>query len=323
MPPLIIEVLTRGGAHSNYHRVSELPVHIGRALDNDIVLADAYISPVHLIIAEGDHGWIAVDQSSENGTFIGKDGKIEGATELVSGDLVTIGRTQLRIWSPEHQVTPALRLPAQQSIARRVIIPLFAFISILGTAALVTLNQFLNNANQTKLISLFANALPYLFFPLLWAGTCACAGFIVRRRAQFGLQLIVANGALVSVLVFTALTEYVDYFTSSTRAADIIQYTGMVLITALLLFVNLAITTGTADLRRAVISVVIGGGVIATVAVTDYASRFENHITPEYSQTLKPPYAKITRSIPLDQFIKESEPLFRDKKEMVKKTKGK
>lgn len=319
MPQLIIEELTRSGVHSCYHRVAELPVRIGRALDNDLILADPYISPVHLIIAEGDNGWIAVDQSSENGTFFGKGRKIEGTAGLVSGDQVTIGRTQLRVWSPEHLVAPALRLPAQQSIARRVIIPLCALISFLGSSALVTLNRFLDNANQTKLISLFANALPYLFFPLFWAGICACAGFIVRRKAQFSLQLITANCALASVVVLTALTEYIDYFTSSTNTADIIQYTGMMLITAILLFVNLAITTGTAaGLRRAVISVVIGGGIIATIAVTDYASRFENRITPEYSQTLKPPYAKIARSVPLDQFIKESENLFRDKKEMAK-----
>jgi hypothetical protein len=90
------------------------------------------------------------------------------------------------------------------------------------------------------------------------------------------------------------------------------QYTGMALITATLLFINLAITTGTADLRRAVISLVIGGSAIAAVALNDYAARFENRITPEYSQTLKPPYAKIAQSKPLDGFILEYESLFNE-----------
>jgi hypothetical protein len=136
----------------------------------------------------------------------------------------------------------------------------------------------------------------------------------VRRRANFSLQLIVSNCALFCVLALTSLVELVDYFTCDTTAADITQYAGVVTITVLLLFLNLSIATGVADLRRAVIAAIIGVGVIATVALTDFAARFEKRITPEYSQTLKPPYAKVAKSIPLDRFIKECEALFGDKK---------
>jgi hypothetical protein len=312
MPKIIIEELTRGGVHNCYHRIADLPVRIGRALNNDIVIADPYVSPLHLVIEQGEHGWIAVDQGSGNGSFIVNSRKIEGTAEIVSGDLIIIGRTQLRLLSPEHPVPKELFLPARQSPARRAIGPLLAFLSLVGVWIALTIEQFLGNSNQIKLISLFAGALPYLFFPLLWASICACAGFIVLRRAQFALQLIVANGALVCILALTLLSEYVDYFTCSTLTADIMQYTGMALITATLLFINLAITTGTADLRRAVISLVIGGSAIAAVALNDYAARFENRITPEYSQTLKPPYAKIAQSKPLDGFILEYESLFNE-----------
>jgi pSer/pThr/pTyr-binding forkhead associated (FHA) protein len=312
MPQIIIEEYARGGIHHCYHRISELPVHIGRAYNNDIVIADPYVSPLHLIIEKGEHGWIAVDQGSKNGSFVRNNSKITGTAELVSGDTISIGRTLLRLWSPEHPVPGELRLPSQRSPVRRAIGPLLAFLSLAGVWGALTIQQFLNNANQIKPISLFASALPYLFFPLLWAGICSCAGFIVLRKAQFSLQLIVANGALVCILALTLLSEYVDYFTCSTLTADIIQYTGMMIITAMLLFINLSITTGTADLRRAIISFIIGGSVIAAVALNDYAARFENRITPEYSQTLKPPYAKIAQSEPLDGFILECESLFNE-----------
>jgi hypothetical protein len=51
------------------------------------------------------------------------------------------------------------------------------------------------------------------------------------------------------------------------------------------------------------------------VALTDYASRIENRLTPEYSQTLKPPYAPVARNISPEQFIRESEHLFDEKKD--------
>lgn len=310
MPEMIIEECSRGGVHLFFHRVEKLPVLIGRAFDNDIVIADPYVSPVHLVIEKGERGWIASDKRSENGSFIDKNIKINETAELVSGDQVTIGRTQLRFWSPGHAVPRTLRLPAPQSIAQRFVVPLLAVITLIGVCAAFTVHQFLDNATRMKAISHLASALPYLFFPLLWAGTCACAGFIVRRRSNFDLQLIVSNCALLGVLALTSLVEFIDYFTCDATAADIAQYAGIALIIILLLFCNLSITTGIADLRRAVISTVIGIGIIATVALTDFAARFEKRITPEYSQTLKPPYARIGKSIPLDRFIKDCESLF-------------
>jgi hypothetical protein len=314
MPELIIEELTRSGIHICYHRVTELPVRIGRALDNDIVLADPFVSPYHFVIEKIDEGMIIIDQGSDNGTFIGRNRnkRIEVPTAIDSGDQVTIGRTLLRIWSPTHQVLPALRLPAQQSIAQRIVIPMVSFTSLIFTTAIVTLHQFLDTAKQTKLISLFANALPYLFFPFLWAGIWACAGFILRRKSHYGFQLIIANGALIFIVIVASLTEYVDYLSGSVKIADIVQYSVMALLLAILLYANLSIAIGRTDIRRAVIALIIAVGVIAAIAITDHAESFENRLMPEYSQTLKPPYFHITRHVTLDQFTKESETLFSD-----------
>jgi pSer/pThr/pTyr-binding forkhead associated (FHA) protein len=322
MPQLIIEELTRSGIHIGYHRVAELPVRIGRAFDNDIVLADQYVSPYHLVIEKNTDGLIIVDQGSDNGTFIGRNKrkKTEGAVGIVSGDLVIIGRTQLRIWSSTHQVQPAMRLPAQQSMTQRFVMPIVALVSLLIATAVFTLHLFLDTAKQTKLISLFANALPYLFFTFFWAGIWACAGFIILRKSQYSLQLIIANGALVAIILLTSLTEYIDYLSGSVKIADTVQYIVMALLLAILLFTNLGIATGIADLRRAMIALVIAGGVIAAIAVTDHAESFENRLTPEFSRTLKPPYFKITRSITIDRFIKENETLFGDSGKMAEKS---
>jgi len=314
MPELIIEECTRSGIHIGYHRVAGLPVRIGRALDNDIVIADPYVSPAHCVIDADSEGWIVTDCGSDNGTFTGKNRKIDSATAIASGDQVMIGRTVLRLFSLSHRVAPALRLKQQQTLARRFAMPVLTIISLAGTIALVTLHQFLDTAKQETTVSLFAKALPYLFFPLLWAGIWACAGFIIRRKGHYALQLIVANSAFILILLFTALTEYIDYFTSSTTTADVFQFTSMALLTALLLFVNLTITTGAVNLRRAIIAIVIGGGVIGIIVVSKHTESYENRIVPEYSSSLKPPYSKIAPSSTLDQFISDGEKLFKKDK---------
>jgi hypothetical protein len=311
---LIVEVLGRAGAPCKLHKADRFPVRIGRAFDNDLVLSDPYVSPLHLIIEMGDNGWIAVDQNSTNGTTVAKTGPIAHAVEVQSGDQLLVGRTVLRLWSPSHLVPEALPLQPQRSLARRAVTPLLSIASICCAVAFIMLTEFLDTAKQAKPLSLLANALPLCSFPFLWAGIWASAGFIVRRRSRYGLQLALANGAFVCVFLMTAFAEYIDYFTSSVGISDLVQYAGMAILATLLLYSNIRIATGVGDARRAIISFVIGGAVVAAVAVTDRAESVENRSTPQYSRTMKPPYAKLAKSVALDKFIKDSERLFKEKK---------
>lgn len=313
MAELIIEVLTRSGVHIGYHKVERLPFAIGRAFDNDLILPDPAVSPRHLTIEAGTDDWIVIDHGSVNGTLLSKGRKIEGPTEISSGTQLLLGRTILRVLSPGHDVPEALQSAPLQRSRDRFAVPVLSIISILITGAAITLSQFLNVAKETKLIALLAGALPLLFFPFLWAGIWASAGFIIRRRGFFSTQLIIANTAFLFILIITVLYEYLDYFTSSVTAADIFQYASMAVLFSLVLFHSLKTATGNKGLRRVLLSFAIGTGIVAAIAVTEHTENFEKNISPKYSQTLKPPYAKIAKSVSLETFIKNSEKLFNKK----------
>ena len=315
MEGLIVEVLGRAGVPCEFHKATHFPVRIGRSFDNDIVLPDPYVSPQHLVIDVGEDGWIATDQGSTNGTFAVKGRPISAAVEVHSGGQLLLGRTVLRFWSPAHPVPPALALKPPQNFARRAVTPVLSFFSICAAVAFIMGIEFLDTAKQAKPLSLLASALPLCAFPFLWAGIWASAGFIVRRKSRYGQQLMVANGAFVLLFLITAFAEYIDYFTSSVRLSDIVQYVGLALLATLLLIINIRIATGIAGIRRAAISFVIGSAIVAAVAVTDRAESFENGISPEFSRTMKPPYALLAKSLTLDQFIKESGELFKEEKQ--------
>lgn len=317
MAELIVEVLTRSGVHVAYHKAERLPYTIGRAFDNDLILPDPAISSKHLTIEAGTEGWIVIDHGSANGTILSRGRKIEGPTEISSGTQLLVGKTILRVLSPTHEVPEAQPTAPVRNPRERFTIPLLSIASIIVTGAGITLNQFLNIAKETKPISLLADALPLLCFPFLWAGIWASAGFIARRKGSFGMQLIIANGAFTLILAITAIEEYLDYATSSVRTADIFQYVGMALLSSLVLYFSLKTATGNAGLRRMLLSFVIGTGIIAAIAVTEHAEGFEKNISPDYSQTLKPPYAKIAKSASLEIFMKNSGKLF-DKKDKKK-----
>jgi pSer/pThr/pTyr-binding forkhead associated (FHA) protein len=65
-------------------------VEIGRADDNDIVIADPAVSSYHCAIVEQDGDYFLHDLNSTNGTYA-NGGRVEGHFRLSVGDVMTVG----------------------------------------------------------------------------------------------------------------------------------------------------------------------------------------------------------------------------------------
>ena len=68
---------------------------IGRSADNDIVLADNFVSHHHLSIYQREDAYIAEDLDSRNHTYL-NDGILTGRAYLRAGDVLRIGAAILR-----------------------------------------------------------------------------------------------------------------------------------------------------------------------------------------------------------------------------------
>lgn len=105
MAGLIIEIPGRHG--SQYHRISEPVVRVGRALDNDIILSDPSVSPYHFVLRHGEAGRYQLHSlADENGIRIGR----RQITEPVTLDRLPLefdaGRTRVRILDSSQPVAP-------------------------------------------------------------------------------------------------------------------------------------------------------------------------------------------------------------------------
>ena len=69
---------------------------IGRSPGNTIVFDDEYVSNEHTLISLRGGRWWLEDLGSRNGTLL-NDLQLDTVTVLSAGDVVTIGRTRLRI----------------------------------------------------------------------------------------------------------------------------------------------------------------------------------------------------------------------------------
>jgi hypothetical protein len=68
---------------------------IGRAAENDVVVADMRVSRRHATIAADGSGFVVMDAGSSNGTFV--DGAPVKRERLIVGSVLTVGDTHLRV----------------------------------------------------------------------------------------------------------------------------------------------------------------------------------------------------------------------------------
>jgi hypothetical protein len=96
-PLQIFSLMKRPGANAFSHMVT-----VGRAHNNDIVLAEAAISKFHLSFTQRDGAWHVTD-SSTHGTLLGQTKLKKGeAVRVESGSILVLSRTvSLRFLSPE------------------------------------------------------------------------------------------------------------------------------------------------------------------------------------------------------------------------------
>ncbi|MFE9691391.1 FHA domain-containing protein [Micromonospora sp. NPDC005806] len=132
-PELMPLLTVAGGAMRGLcFRVRRDPQVIGRAPTVDIVLADAHLSRRHAAVQLTAEGVALTDLGSTNGSWL-NDERITGSVPLADGDLIRLGRTELRFFDPgvartdpvglhfglphrDHRPTLPLPVPAQQAV---------------------------------------------------------------------------------------------------------------------------------------------------------------------------------------------------------------
>lgn len=73
---------------------------VGRAVDNDIVIASKRVSRNHARIVHQKHTWVLEDLGSTNGTYLNNE-RLLAAVELRDGDAVSIGEVTFIFHDPD------------------------------------------------------------------------------------------------------------------------------------------------------------------------------------------------------------------------------
>lgn len=306
METLVIQIGLRQGRSSDIHKIQDREMHLGRAFSNDIILTDPYVAAQQLRIyrvgVEGeDLSWNINVLDTGNPVLLNGEA-IEGATaEIIPGDIITVGRTHLRVFAEDHKVEPTRQLFISGWLdklgrASGPILLAFLGVSLLDSV----LSYFLHNINgdieEHALDTLSAMALI-----LAWAGAWAIVGRLLRHQPHFGLHLL-TTCLVVALAMFQApIAMLSEFFTDSESFTEVISALVGAALLAYMLRFNLHFATNIK--HTSAIAVIFSVGLMGITWLYTLDERDEFDYQPSYSQALLPPAVNGSGGISTDEFF--------------------
>ncbi|GAC14881.1 FHA domain-containing protein [Aliiglaciecola lipolytica] len=314
---IVVEVLSRNGKVLNHQVFDKAQISIGRAYDNDIRIDDPYICPHHINIRadEDTKALVLADVESLNGVKV--NGK-SGTNALIGyDDIITIGRTRLRIFRHKQAVAPAIVLSKLEEkmewLSMRRLCVLFAMIFI----ALISANFYFNSIVEVNVSQVMKVSLGVTAAACIWPFSFALLSILAKKDAHIVSQFNLLWLFLISHELLNYLQAMLQFNLSSVQFV----YWFILLIKGALFFTFLWFTLFIAfhQSKRMRNSISIAG--TALIAIYILAPHVFNtqkfSQSPRYSSKILTPAFRVTSPESTEKFVERSEGLIEDLKHDV------
>ena len=298
----VLDVLDRDGQVRQTCSVSAWPLRIGRALDNDVVLADPHVAPHHLQIESTESGLSLHVGDTRNGVLLGTQALAAGEQRVLRGDgpalELALGRTALRLHLPGHTLAPELLLTAA--------LPWRLHVAQLAVAALVLLagllfGTWLDSEPDQLVRSLASVTIGAVVGAATWCGLWALLSKTFTRQSRFAWHLRVFLFASCAWLVVGTLPNLLAFSMSWPWLSDFGFIGGYAVAGTAFYFHLLAVEPARERLMRGVAIAAF----LAGVALTFWTNVQRSDLLGEelYMSHLFPPALRLAKPVALDGFM--------------------
>lgn len=321
---IIIEEITRNHKLLHRHRLKQSEVSIGRNYHNDIILTDPHICPQHLSLSYSQGIWRINDNDSVNGTVLENNkSKDQNAHQQVinDGDVIVLGKSQLRILFKDHSVEKTLAFSPFESLIDLVRHPIAVFISIALFMLIAGNISYLNQQVETNVSQLFVSAFSMSLLFALWPAGVALVSHLTKHDprvlAQFGISFV-----FFIIMWLSDILEKIIAFNSASNSILGLLVTLLPIGLAFSLFwLNSYIGFHMSAKRRIVVALCITTLLFGGSYLLQYSKKREFNPHPNYNATIMAPSFLITPSNSVDDFVKESNVLFEKANEAAREEK--
>ncbi|TPH15192.1 FHA domain-containing protein [Litorilituus lipolyticus] len=310
---IIIEEISRGQKLLHRHKMSKPSINIGRGYGNDIILADPHICSEHLKIQLVNGFWQIQDQESINGTFLENPKEKKKPADkhiLEDGDIISIGKSQLRIHFVDHPVAETVKFSPFESFINLMRHPIALLISV----ALFTLVSgtifYLDKPIEVNFSQLLVPAIGMSLLFSLWPAGIALVSHLTKHDARVLTQLGICF-AFFNLMWFSDLLENIVAFNSSSNSIFTVLIAILPIALAFcMLWLNCYIGFHMTAKRRMVVSIGITVLLFGGSYLIKYSNKPDFNARPQYNSVLMTPSFLLTPSASVDEFIEDSNRLF-------------
>lgn len=298
----VIEVLDRDGQVRQSQRVLSWPLRIGRALDNDLSLADPHVAPHHCLLDVDAQGLALQALHTANGVQVRGRRVRAGEREPLPDDGAPLelvaGRTRLRLRRAGESLAPELPLAAAATRVRRFGPGLAAGGGLVLALAFGT---WLDSDPDTFARTLGAAALTAMMGAALWIAMWSLLSKTFTRQTHAGWHLRVFLIASLAWAVVGVVPALIAFALSWPWVADFGFVVGYAVGASALYFHLLGVEPARPALMRgvAVAAFLVGTG-LTLWANHQRSDRLGSDL---YLSSLFPPALRVARPVPAERFV--------------------
>jgi len=318
---IIIEEISRGHKLIGRHKFAQSSVNIGRGYHSDIILADPHVCAEHLTIKHDGESWRVIDQDSINGCFLDDGKKTANGHIIRSGDVITIGKSQIRVIFPHHPVDTSITLSPFENLINLTKHPVTLITNIAIFALLTGWIFYLNNPKEVNFTQLFVPAIGLTLMFTIWPALVSLVSHLTKNDARVFTQIGIC-------FIFYNLTWVTDFIENLVRFNTSSQFplTNIVILLPIalafcLFWLNCYVGFHMSNKRRLLTAVGLTLLIVGGTNVIKYSKKPDFTVKPQFDSTLMTPNFMVTQSNSVDDFINDSSKLFTDVRKAAKEKK--
>ena len=303
---LIIRIPDHTGRAPQHYRFNSNRISIGRAFDNDLILNDPTVSPHHAVIEVNEEGQpVLKDLESLNGIYMKHHNRVDGAVIIDSGVEVTIGKTHIQFYSPEHHVEETVQLEKKSLLLGYLGNPAVFMTALFIVAMLYAMEQWLNMVGEVKWQDII-NVELFIFGGVLLVGIFwSVVGRIIRHEANFRKQVSVILIFVIFQFIFTKYFEFLQFNTLNYYLSLSIILIFEFMLMAVLLWFNLSLATNQTSAQRRKTAFIISLILISLTVYSEISFNDEFSDRPDYVKKLEPPALRISGTVSEGEYVSD------------------
>ncbi|MGJ8692088.1 MAG: FHA domain-containing protein [Thalassotalea sp.] len=314
METIIIEEISRNHKLIGRHKFTQRSIDIGRGFNNDIILTDQHVCSDHLTINFDGQDWRITDHNTINGSFIGDKKHPANEHVIRSGDVIRIGKSQIRFYFPDHPIAESLLFSPFEELINLARQPAVFISAILLFSLLNAYLIFLSVPVEVKLTQLIAPVLKTTFIFALWPMGVALVSQLTKNEpriwAQIGVSFIIYN-----LFWFSDLSEGILFFnTSSSFPAGLVAMILPLILSFCLFWLNAYVGFQMSNKRRNIVSASLVVLLFGGMTLTELSKKPDFRAHPSYNSTIMSPSFLLNSGSDTESFIKDSANIFKKAK---------